>query len=168
MTGMNDSDDVVIGTITAPFGLRGEVKVRLETDYPERYYDLDEVGLRSPDGRSEVLKVEGVRFHKKAALVKFQGCGDIDAAEKLRGWDLVVPQCETVDLPENAYFIHDLVGLRVYTVDGRELGELTEVLRGPANDAYVVGDTLIPALKSVVREVDIAGRRMVVDLPTDA
>ena len=159
--------EVVIGTVTAPFGLRGEVKVRPETDYPERFYDLDEVGLRSPDGRSERLKVESVRFHKKAALVKFKGFDDIDAADKLRGWDLVVPESETVDLPEDEFFIHDIVGLRVYTVDGRELGEITEVVRGPANDAYVVGETLIPALKSVVREVDIAGRRMVVDMPEE-
>ena len=159
--------EIVIGTITAPFGLGGEVKVRPETDYPERFLDLDEVSLRAPDGHYECLRVESVRFHKKAALVKFGGYGDIDAVEKLRGWELVVPESQTVDLPEHEYFIHDLIGLHVYGVDGRDLGEITEVIRGPANDAYVTGTTIVPALKSVVRDVDIAGRRMVVDLPEE-
>jgi len=157
--------EVVIGVVAAPFGVRGEVKVHLQTDHPERYYDLDEVDLRTPDGRRTRLKIESVRFHKGAALIKFEGRGSVEAAEELRGGDLVVPKSETVELAEDEFFIHDLIGLCVYGVDGRNLGRIKEVIRGLANDAYVTEKVIVPALRSVVREVDIAGGKMIVDLP---
>ena len=157
--------ELVIGTVAGPFGIRGEVKVRLHTDYPQRYYDLDEVGLRGPEGAFKRLKIEGVRLHKNMALVKFQGCDDIDTAETLRGFDLVIPESQSVKLAENEFFLHDIMGLRVHTTEGRDLGEITQVIRGPANDAYVTPEAIIPALKSVVVQVDLVGRKMVVKLP---
>ena len=157
--------ELVIGTIAAPFGIRGEVKVRLHTDYPERYNDLDEVSLRGPKGDFKRLKIEGVRFHKGMALVKFEGCDDIDIANTLRGFDLVIPESQSVKLAENEFFLHDIIGLRVYTTEGRDLGEITRIIQGPANDAYVTPEAIIPALKSVVLNVDLVGRKMTVNLP---
>ncbi|MDO8589320.1 MAG: ribosome maturation factor RimM [Armatimonadota bacterium] len=157
--------EVVIGEIVAPFGIRGEVKVRLDTDYPERFLDMSEATLRAPDESRRTLKIEGVRFHKGLALIKFQYCDDMSAAEELRGSYLVIPESELRELPENEFYIHEIVGLCVYTVDGRDLGEILEVIRGPVNDAYLTSEAIIPALKSVVREVDLEGRRMIVDLP---
>ena len=164
---MTDSPEaeVVIGTLVGPFGVRGEVKVALQTDYPERFYDMDEAILRDQSGERTTFKIEGVRFHKGMALLKLEGCNDMTAAEDLRGRDVVVPESETVDLGEGEFFIHDLIGLQVFGTDGKDLGKITEVLRGVANDGYVTEKTIIPALKSVVREVDLAGRKMIVDLP---
>ncbi|MDO8684021.1 MAG: ribosome maturation factor RimM [Armatimonadota bacterium] len=158
-------NEAVIGTVVSPFGIKGEVKVFVQTDHPERFYDLDEVTLRSKDGERATYKIEGVRFHKGAALIKFQGCNDMNGAEELRGSDLVIPDSQLIKLPENEYYIHDLIGLRVFTVGGRDLGEITEVLKGVANDAYVTEVAIIPALKQIVRDVDIAGRKMIVELP---
>jgi 16S rRNA processing protein RimM len=160
--------EVVIGVVVAPFGIRGEAKVTLQTDFPERFRDLRSVRLRLKDGESKVLKVKGVRFHKGMALVKFVGFDDIDAVETLRGAELVVPKSELVELAENQFYIHDLIGLHVYGTDGRDLGEIEEVIRGLANDAYVTAKTIIPALKSVVREVDLTGRKMIVEFPEGA
>jgi 16S rRNA processing protein RimM len=157
--------EIVIGEVVGPFGIRGELKVRMDTDFPERFEELDEATLRSPDGSHQTWKVESVRFHKGGVLLKLQGCDDMTSAETLRGRFVVIPESELVDLPENEYFIHELIGLNVYGVDGRSFGEILEVIKGPANDAYLTRDAIIPALKSVVREVDIEGRKMIVDLP---
>ena len=157
--------DVVIGEIVSPFGIKGEVKVRPDTDHPERFLDLKEATLLATDDTRSVLKVDGVRLHKGMALVKFRGCNDVTAAEKLRGSFLIIPESELLELPEDAFYIHDIVGLRVSTVDGRDLGEVLEVVCSPGNDAYITSQVIIPALKSVVREVDLKARRMIVDWP---
>ena len=158
-------NELVIGTVVSPFGIRGEVKVYLHTDHPERYNDLEEVDLKAPSGAVQRLKIDGVRFHKGAALVKFRGCNTMSSAEELRGSNLVVPESESVELHEDEFFIHELIGLRVYDVGGEDLGTVKEVIRGRANDAYVTDKVTIPALKSVVRKVDLAGGKMVVELP---
>lgn len=161
-----DADDwVVIGEVIGVFSVRGEVKVRPETDYPERFYKLDEVNLREPSGSLKTLRIRSVRFHRRMALMKLEGIDDRDLAQSLRGSLLIVPRSETVELPEDEFFVDDLVGIRVFTIGGRDLGEIREVARGPANDAYLTDEYAIPALKSVVREVDLVGRRMIVDAP---
>jgi 16S rRNA processing protein RimM len=158
-------EDIVIGEIVSTFGIRGEVKVRPDTDYPERLLRLKAANLLMRDGSHKTLDIENIRFHKGVALFKFAGCNDLTTAEGLRGSFLVISESELIELPEDEYFIHDLEGLQVYTTDGRDLGKLTQVIKGPANDAYVTTKTIIPALKSVVKQVNLEERKMIVDMP---
>jgi 16S rRNA processing protein RimM len=115
--------------------------------------------------------VETVAYHKRFVILTFREIPDMTAAEKLKGALLQVPRSELVPLPDGHYYIFDIVGLTVYTQEGERLGVVQDVLRTGANDVYVVqaesggAPLLIPALKAVVREIDLEGGRMTVVLP---
>ncbi|MDI6870331.1 MAG: ribosome maturation factor RimM [Bacillota bacterium] len=161
---------VAIGEIVAPHGLRGEVRVLPLTDFPERFETTGRVLLGPPGGEpaGAPVAVERARRQGRLVLLKLAGVDSVEAAESLRGRLLFVPRQEVVPLPEGRFYVFDLVGLLVVTEDGAPLGKLVAVLDNPANDLFVVRppgggrDILLPALKSVVREIDLAGGRMVV------
>ena len=159
--------DLVVGQVTAPFGVRGEVKVRPETDFPERFLGLRQVCLEFRNGEEKLVRVRGARLTPKAILVTFAGYADRDQVEALRGAWVKIRESTAAPLPEGSYYVHRLLGLQVVTEDGRELGEITEVLRTPANDVYVTPQALIPALREVVKEINFAQRRMVVAPPLE-
>jgi 16S rRNA processing protein RimM len=155
--------DVTIGKVVAPFGIKGEVKVTIETDFPERFEDLDEVWLEPETGCGWVATVDSVRFHQTGALIKFQGCDDRNRAEELRGAELRIPESELMELEEDQFYVHDLLGLDVFTVSGEHVGHITYVLQGAANDVYVTERGMIPAVKQFVKKVDLAERKIIVD-----
>lgn len=163
---MNDASLIAIGKAVAPHGVRGDVRVVPLTDYPERFETTRQVKL--DDGR--VLTVEGAKFHKQFVLLKFRGLDDRNAIEFLRGKLLLVGRDELVKLPEGHYFIFEIVGLKVYDEAGTYLGTVADVLATGANDVYIAekqpGEKplLIPAIKEVVREIDVPGGRMTVRL----
>jgi 16S rRNA processing protein RimM len=156
---------LVVGKIVAPWGLRGEVKVVIETDFPERFERLNRVYLGE---KAISCALEGSRLHKGHALLKLRGCDDRDAAEKLRGQLVQIPIEEAMPLDEDEYYVYKIVGLDVWTSEGEHLGRVSEVLFTGANDVYVVqgekGEMLIPAVEDVVLEVDLAGGRLTVEL----
>jgi len=151
----------------APFGTRGEVRVRPETDFPERFVGLREVCLELPEGRAEMARVVQARITPKGALVQFEGCADRTQAEALRGAWVKIRLSMAIPLPEGSYYIHEIVGLRVLTEEGGDLGEVTEVIRSPANDVYVTETTMIPAVREVVREISLEKGTMTVALPPE-
>jgi 16S rRNA processing protein RimM len=159
---------VTIGRIAAPHGLRGEVRVSLETDFPERFDGLRDAWLVHGD-RVEAVAITGHRPHRGGLLVTLDGVRDLGAAERLRGAEIAVAREALVPLPEGQFYVFEIIGLRVRTAGGHILGRVAEVLRGPAHDIYVVrgeaGETLVPALRDVVRHVDRAAGEIVVDLP---
>ncbi|MER3460786.1 MAG: 16S rRNA processing protein RimM, partial [candidate division GAL15 bacterium] len=114
-------------------------------------------------------RVASVRRAQEAFLVKLEGVEDRTAAERLRGAAVCVPRSGRVPLPEGTYYVDDLLGSEVVTEEGRALGRLEEVLRGQAHDVYVVPDgrreVLLPAVREVVGEVSVDGRRITVRLP---
>ncbi len=158
----------MVGEIVAPFGIKGEAKVRLSTDFPDRFSRLRQVCLRMPDGTMSLYDVETARHHKEQVLLKLRGVNRIEDVELLRDSQVLVRGSEAVRLPANEFYIHDLVGCEVVTESGRALGTLTSVLRGNANanDIYVVGEgkseILLPAVREVVRNVDMQARRITV------
>jgi 16S rRNA processing protein RimM len=137
---------LVVGKIVAPWGVRGEVKVAIETDFPERFKRLKRVYLGE----------------------KATSCDDRNAAEKLRGHLVQIPIEEAMPLDEDEYYVYQIVGLDVWTAEGEHLGRVSEVLFTGANDVYVVqgdkGEILIPAVEDVVLEVDLTGGRLTVEL----
>ena len=157
---------MTVGEIVSPFGRVGEVKVRLETDFPDRFARLKRVCLRWPSGTAKLVDIEAARLHKGQILLKVRGIESIDDAETLRNALVQIQPGDAVRLPANEYYIHDLIGCEVVTVQGRVLGPLTSVLASPANDVYAIGqgksEILLPAIRDVVVEVDLAQRRIVV------
>jgi 16S rRNA processing protein RimM len=159
---------ITIGRIVAPHGLRGEVRVRPETDFPQRFATLRRAFLVR-GGRAEPVTVAGARPHGQAVLLTLEGVADRDAAGALRGAAVAVERGAVVPLPAGAFYVFEIVGLRVRSEDGRALGIVTEVIRGPAHDVYAVrgagGDVLVPAVRDVVRRIDCGAGEMIVALP---
>lgn len=154
--------DVVIGEIVATFGLRGEVKVLPQTDYPERFEQLKEVYVSPDKGRGRIMEIASVRFHKGVVLVRFAGIDDISTAETLRGMKVRVQEEEEKPLGKGEYYVHDIIGMDVVTTEGKDLGKVTEILRSPANDVYVTDRAMIPAVKEIVASIDLDQRKITV------
>lgn len=161
---------VAIGEVSAPHGVRGEVRVVPRTDFPERFRGLKRVFVRrSRNAAPEERKVERTRFHKGFVIVKFEGIDDRDEAEALRRALLQVAPDEVHPLPEGHYYVFEIVGLQVIEEDGREIGVVKDVLFTGANDVYIVqksdgSELLLPAVEDVVRRIDVDAGRMEVRL----
>lgn len=160
--------DLVVGRVAAPFGVRGAVRVRPETDCPERFRELAEVRLEFPDGREAPARIRSAQVTAKGVILQFEGYDTREQSAALRGALVMIRRSMAAPLPAGSYYEHQLVGMHVVTEEGANLGEITEVLHRPANDVFVTSqDRLIPALKQVVRGIDLARRRMVVSLPPE-
>lgn len=155
--------DIVIGKIIAPLGTRGEVKAIVLTDFPERFKAGAELSLRLPEGDVRKVKLESARVHREGFALKIEGVEVRDDAEELRSAEFTIDESELVELPSDRFYLFDLIGLHVVTDDGREFGEVTEVLQGGANDVYITNTGLcIPALKTVVAKIDVGEKRMTI------
>lgn len=155
-----------VGKIVGPFGLRGEVKVRSLSDVPERFGQLAAAYV-TPDYRRYAIK--SVRPYKgDMLLLKLSGINDANAAETLRDCDLCIPLDELAELPADSYYQHDILGLQVMTLAGRELGPIEDIIVTGSNDVYVVKtpegrQLLIPALKEIIKQIDLVRRVMYID-----
>ena len=160
----SDRDYLVIARITSPQGNRGEVKAELVTDFPERFASTSTVYLGS---EYRGYAVESYRLMDRAVVLKLEGVDSIGEAEQLRGALVQVPEDQAVELPEGHYFWHQIVGLRVLTSGGEEIGVVESILQTGANDVYVVqgprGEQLIPAIKDVVKSIDLSSGVMTVE-----
>jgi len=151
-----------------PHGIRGELRVEIITDYPERLEQHTCFYLASPDSPEAVrcYPVEKMRQHRGALLLKLGGCDDRNSADELRGMLVQIPFEKAVPLEEGEYYHFQLIGVRVETESGKWLGEVVEVLETGANDVYVLrgprGEVLVPAVEEVIRELDLELKRMVV------
>jgi 16S rRNA processing protein RimM len=173
----SERDEVVVGRVGKPHGVRGEVSVELRTDEPERRFAVGRSLLVRRPGTGPApaysrLTVEATRWHQDRLLVRFEELPDRNAAEAARGLLLVteVDLGETPEDPEE-FYDHQLVGLRVATTDGVEVGVVGEVLHSGAQDLLVVSregrdDALVPFVTALVPEVDLAaGVLRVADRP---
>jgi len=154
---------VIVGRILSPHGVRGEVKVEPITDNPERFKQLRQVYVGDA-----LHKVVSVRVLPKFVLVRFEGMDSPEQAKALSGMYLYIPKEQVMPLPEDTFYHFDLQGMEVVSTSGEILGTLREILVREANDVFVVdhprGEILIPAIKDVVKDVDLENRRLVVEL----
>jgi 16S rRNA processing protein RimM len=153
-----------VGRITRTHGVKGEVAVLPLSEVGSRFEAGSTLFLDEREDRP--LTVAAARPHRQRLLVSFRGLGDRTSAEALRGRYLFVPASSAPPLPEGEYWTHELIGCDVLTEAGRSIGRIREILHTQANDVWAAdgagGEVLIPALKDVIREVDVAGRRVVV------
>lgn len=172
--------EVVVGRIGKAHGIRGEVSVELRTDEPERRFapgarlstQAPQGGAPHGPGRPSMLTVGSTRWHQSRLLVTFEEVDDRTLAEAVRGLLLAV-EVDPAESPEDPeeFYDHQLVGLRVVTTSGDPVGELTEVVHGPAQDLLSVRapdgrEILVPFVARLVPEVDVPkGQVVVEDLP---
>lgn len=157
---------LVIGKIVAPFGIRGEVKVRIESDDPERFALLETVYL----GKAlRPYTIESSRIHQGSALLHFRGVDDRTAAEALRDQFVYVTMEEALPLGEGEYYVYQIEGLAAVTAEGERLGTVREVLQTGANDVYVIdgpkGEILLPVIPDVILGVDLDAGTITVRIP---
>lgn len=159
---------LTIGKITGTHGLKGDLKILPLTDYPERYFNLKQVFVGN-ENKHQCMEIEKVSKHKNFYLFKFKAIADINDAEHLKNDFLLIKEEDAVVLPEDTFFIHDIIGLEAYLNNGSYLGKVKEVIETGSNDVYVIngeaGEKLIPALKDVV-SIDLKNKKIIVnDMP---
>ena len=154
---------LIVGYILAPWGIRGEVKVEVVTDFPERFAPQKVVYLNT-----RPLEIESCRPHKQHLVVKLATIDSVEDAEKLRGQDLTIPRSELYPLPEGQYYTFQLIGLKVVTTEGETLGRITDIMATASNDVYIVegkrGEILIPAIEDVVKSIDLNKGKIVIEV----
>ena len=152
---------MTIGTVLKPQGIRGEIKVKPYTDYAEDFRGLKRIYL---DG--EEMKVLSVRIGAGAVFMGLKGVPDRNAAELLRGKDVLIPREDAPDPGEGRYYIADLLGSEVFGDTGEVLGVLKDI-RQAATDIYTIEkdgkETLFPAVKGVITELDIENKKITVN-----
>jgi 16S rRNA processing protein RimM len=166
----------VVGRIARPHGIRGQVVVNLETDFPhERFQPGAEFFVkRSVAGTPETADVQRlviatVRFHNERPIIGFEGVGDMDAAIALAGSELRIPVEQLAALPPEMFYRHDLVGCAVDTTDGSSIGTVTDVEGTLSGSRLVVttsrGEVLVPLAAEICRSIDVSGKRIVIEPP---
>jgi 16S rRNA processing protein RimM len=166
MEGELSMNEVLIGEVIKPHGVQGELKVHPITDNPLRFKKLKEVILVQ-NQFSRRLHVVNANVQSGVVYLTLEGVNTRDEADKLRGWAVKIDRADVPPLKEGWYYF-ELEGMQVYERDTL-LGTLTQVIRTGANDVYLVkgsnGEICVPALKSVVKNVDVPEKRMDVELP---
>ena len=157
-----------IGQIVNSYGIKGFFKVVPFTDDITRFDDLDSVYIEK-NKKLEKKLIEEVKYHKNLVLLKIQGVNDINDTEQYKSCILKIDRANAVELPEDTYFITDMIGIEVYTEENKFLGNLTDIFPTGSNDVYVVKDELgkqilLPAIGEVIKDVNVKERRMVVKL----
>lgn len=167
------TEELTVGKLVNTHGIRGEIKVLSHTDFPEvRYAKGKKLLIVPADGSARIeVTVESAREHKGMFIIKLKEYNNINDVEKYKGSLITVPSTDLVDLPENEYYFHQIVGCEVYTDEdeSKPLGTIKEILQPGANDVWVVKpakgqDILIPVIDDVVLHVDIEAKRITVHL----
>jgi len=157
-----------IGQIVNSYGIKGFLKVVPYTDDISRYSKLKTIYIEK-NKKLTKMEIEEVKYHNKLVLLKLKGIDDINQTLEFKNCYIKIDRSDAVELPEDTYFIVDLIGIEVVTDEGILLGNLIDVFPTGSNDVYVVKDelgkqTLLPAIGDVIKSVDIKNKKMIVHL----
>lgn len=156
-----------IGQITNTHGLKGELKVRTFTKSKKRFEELKSI-LVDFNGELKKYDIEKVRYQNEIVLLKLKGVDDIEEALNLKSNYIKIPRADAKENEEDEFFIADLIGCEVY--ENNLIGIVTDVFTAGASDVYVIKrkgekDLLIPAIESVIKKIDVANKRIDVEIP---
>lgn len=157
-----------IGQIVNTYGIKGFLKVVPYTDDITRFEDLKSIYVETKTSLKTFI-IEDVKYSKNLVLLKLKGIDDINTAEIYKNCYLKIDRKDAVELPEDSYFIIDLIGITVFSDNDEELGNIVDVYSTGANDIYVVKNqlgkqVLLPAIGEVIKDVDIQNKKMIVHL----
>lgn len=156
-----------IGYVAGTHGVKGEIKVKLHTDFVEERFGKGKTVYLDQHGEMIPYTVENKRMHKGMLLVKFLEVHQLNEIEDWRSLRLCVGEDQLHDLAEDEIYVHDLLGMRVESVDHEDLGEVAELLNGGAHLILRVKkerELLIPYVKAFVKSVDIEEKKLIVEL----
>lgn len=153
-----------IGQIVNTHGIKGALKVVPLTDYVERFEEVEWVYI---EGLQEKFYIDKVQYQSTTVIITLKDYQDINKVERFKGKYLLIDASQRRDLPEDTYYISDIIGLEVYTVAGVYLGKVKDILQAGSNEVYVIKDkekeVLIPAVKEFVPEIDLKAGKIIVD-----
>jgi 16S rRNA processing protein RimM len=159
----------VVGCIARPHGIRGQVVVNLDTDFPRERFQAGAELFAKRSGAVETLVISTVRFQQDRPVIGFRGVDDMNAAIALAGTELRVPVESLAPLPPGMFYRHELVGCAVETTGGAAVGQVTSVEGTMGGSRLVVatsrGDVLVPLAAEICRSIDLAGKRIVIAPP---
>jgi len=158
----SEPEFITIGEIIAPWGIKGKLKVKVVTDFPQRFAPSSKIYInRQP------MTISSAEWHKGMAIIKLDSIDNIEDAQRLRGQPTEIHYSQVYPLPEGQYYHFQLIGLEVWTTQGELLGTVTEILTAESNDNYVVrgakGEILIPAIEDVIKSIDVSQGRIVIE-----
>lgn len=157
-----------IGQIVNTYGIKGFLKVVPYTDNVKRFEKLETIYIEYKNELKE-FSIQEVKYSKNTIMLKLTGIDDINMAEMYKNCYIKIDRKDAVKLPEDTYFIVDLIGITVYTDENKLLGTLADVFPTGSNDVYVVKNDLgkqilLPAIGDVIKKVDIQNKKMIVHL----
>ena len=162
---MIGSEPIAVGEVLGSHGLWGEIRAKVLSDVPHRFDAGQDIFIRGIPYRI----AKSSRGRSNQVILQLHGLGTIDAARALMGQLITVPPEAVPELPDGEYYHFELLGLKVFTQDGEDLGSIEDILVTGSNDVYVVtgptGEILVPALLDVIVNVDLDQGMMVVRLP---
>lgn len=153
---------ITIGQIIAPWGVKGQLKVKIITDFPERFSPSAKVYInRRP------MTIKSTIWQKDRAIIELGHIDSIQDAQRLQGQPVEIHRSQLNTLPQGRYYHFQLIGLEVWTTQGEHLGSISKVLTTAGNDIYVVngskGEILIPAVEDVIKSVELDKGRIVIE-----
>jgi 16S rRNA processing protein RimM len=166
---MQWKDMALVGRIARAHGIRGQVIVNPETDFPEERFRPGAELFIERRGAVEPLRVTSLRFHRARPVIGIDGIATMTDAEALAGRELRVPVERLAPLPAQMYYRHDLIGCAVETADGRYIGPVADVEGTLGGSRLVIdgarGEILVPLVAEICREIDTAAKRIVIEPP---
>lgn len=158
----SDLEFITIGRISAPWGVKGKLKVKIETDFPQRFASGAKVYIDQ-----QPVTIDSAEWHGNKLVIKLNTIDSIAEAQNLRGKTLEIPYSQVQPLPEGQYYHFQMIGLEVWTTRGELLGTISEIINTESTDIYAVrnakGEILIPATEDIVKSVDLDSRHMVIE-----
>jgi 16S rRNA processing protein RimM len=159
-----EPDFLIVARVLRAWGIRGDLKIQSFTDRPDDFVRLKRVYIGSQHQRYEV---QSCRPYQGNWLLHLAGVDSRTDAEMLRGQTIAMERAVR-PLDQDEYYAHQIIGLKVKTIDGDDLGVITEIIATGANDVYVVhgerGEVLLPARSEIIRSIDLAAGMMIVEL----
>ncbi|MBW1866355.1 MAG: 16S rRNA processing protein RimM [Deltaproteobacteria bacterium] len=158
-----------IGRVVGTHGVQGTLKVYSDSESWPLFSPGSPIVIQNADGSVKLWQIRWIRPHKRFLLLSLEGISDLDRAQDFKGARILLDKTALPQLEEGIYYWSDLIGLRVFLIDGTSLGNIESIIETGSNDVYVVRkgnrETLIPALEKVVKAVDLESKTMQVDLP---
>jgi 16S rRNA processing protein RimM len=166
---MGKEDFLPMGKVVGTHGIQGTLKVYSDSGSWSLFESGSSIFIQNHDGDVNSWQIKWARPHKRFMLLSLEGVSTLEQAQSFKGARFLVDKAALPQLEEGAYYWFDLIGLRVFSMDGSLLGKIESIIETGSNDVYVVRDgnreTLVPALTKVVKAVDLESKTMQVDLP---
>jgi len=154
-----------VGKIVGTHGIKGDLKVFPLTDYMERFEELNWVYM---DSGSEKFYIKSVKYMPTVVLLSFEGYEDINSVEKFKDRYLLIDESQRRNLPEDTYYMADIIGMDIYTVENKYIGKVKDIVQTGSGEVYVIEDEndkeiMIPAAKEFIPEICLEEGKIIID-----